>query len=63
MNKKEFLLSNSTSETFTNCVNELSRAKTILEWNAIRKPYVDVLTPQEMATIESSGLIVEVLGS
>jgi len=63
MSKKEILLSNSTSETFTNCVNELVRAKTIDEWNAIRKPYVDDLTPQEMATIDASGLVVEVLGS
>lgn len=63
MSKKEILLSNSTSETFTNCVLELLRATTIAEWNAIRKPYVDVLTRDEMATIDSSGLVVEVLGS
>ena len=63
MSKKEILLSNSTSETFTNCVNELVRAKTIDEWNAIRKPYVDVLERNEMALIDSSGLVVEVLGS
>ena len=56
---------NGFSVALQNAIDELSTAKSVSEWNAIRKSILlkDLLNQWELNYIDSSGLIVKVLGS
>lgn len=56
---------NGFSVNLQNAIDELSTAKSVAEWNAIRKSILlkDILNQWELNYIDSSGLIVKVLGS
>jgi hypothetical protein len=45
-------------------INELSRVKSVEEWNEVRAKYVKNknLTREELAKVDSEGLIVKILG-
>ena len=43
-------------------IRSLKLAKDVTDWNIIRETFVSILSTQELAIIDSSGLIVEVLG-
>lgn len=47
---------------YENAVTMLRTAKTVEQWNTIRSQVKDTLTAKELNKIDSSGLIVEVLG-
>lgn len=49
--------------TKNEAIQELSRAKSVQHWNLIRSTVVDKLSRKDMADIDSSGLIVQVLGA
>lgn len=51
------------SEILLAAISELRTAKSVSEWNEIRAKYVDTLSQSELAYIDGSGLITQVLGS
>ena len=50
------------NNNFTEALTELKTAKSVDQWNEIRYRWVDVLDREQLAEIDSSGLIVQVLG-
>jgi hypothetical protein len=50
------------NNNFTEALTELKTAKSVDQWNEIRYRWVDILGREELAEIDSSGLIVQVLG-
>ena len=48
--------------TYEMAVAELKTAETVKDWNTIRERWADKLNPQELALIDSGGLIVQTLG-
>jgi hypothetical protein len=50
------------NNNFTEALTELKTAKSVTQWNEIRERWVDILEREELAEIDSSGLIVQVLG-
>lgn len=50
------------SENMQYAIERLKTAKSVEHWNEIRSRLKDSLTTQELLTIDSGGLIVEVLG-
>jgi hypothetical protein len=64
-NQKMETTKNGFSVNLQNAIDELSTAKSVAEWNAIRKSILlkDILNQWELNYIDSSGLIVKVLGS
>jgi hypothetical protein len=50
------------NNNFTEALTELKTAKSVDQWNEIRYRWVDILEREELAEIDSSGLIVQVLG-
>ena len=43
-------------------INELSKVKSVEEWNEVRAKYVKNLTTEELAKVDGEGLIVKILG-
>ena len=43
-------------------IEKLKQAKNVKEWNTIRDSIKDKITMEELTNIDSSGLIVQVLG-
>jgi hypothetical protein len=56
---------NGLSVNLQNAINELRTAKSVADWNTIRKKYIvnELINQWELNYIDCSGLIVEVLGS
>ena len=50
------------NNNFTEALTELKTAKSVDQWNEIRYKWVDIISTQELAEIDSCGLIVQVLG-
>ncbi len=49
-------------EIFNEAIIELKETKSVEEWNEIRDKYKRFVTTKELAFIDASGLITEVLG-
>jgi len=49
-------------ETLKQAIEELKTVKSVKEWNNVRAKYLSLLSREEIARIDSEGLIVEVLG-
>ena len=50
------------SQKFYNAIAALKEVKSVEEWNEMRDRYKRFLNQQELAFIDASGLITEVLG-
>lgn len=50
------------SKNYFQALKALENAKSVKEWNDIRSYWTEVLTQGELALIDSSGLIVKLLG-
>ena len=50
------------SNNYEKAVNLLKTAKNVNHWNELRESIIETLTTPELAKLDGSGLIVEVLG-
>lgn len=50
------------SRAYNTAISKLQQVQSVEEWNEIRNEYKRLLEPKELIFIDSSGLIVEILG-